>query len=248
MNASGHENTTPQADLPPGDSAGYHCPMCSGVTSAAPGICPRCGMALVLDTPRTPSGPLYICPMHPEIQRDQPGSCPKCGMDLVLKVPEADDDDGELRNMRRRFVVATVLSIPVLLIAMGPMIGLSMSRWIPHGLSGWVEFALATPVVVWAGLPFFQRGWRSLVTWQLNMFTLIALGTGAAYAYSVVVLLLPGVLPESFRVGGTSGGLYFEAAAVIIALVLLGQVLELGAHRRTNSAIKGLLSLSPPTA
>jgi Cu+-exporting ATPase len=169
-------------------------------------------------------------------------------MDLVLNVSAAEESDGELGSMRRRLIVAGVLSVPVLLIAMGPMVGLSLPVWIPKEASGWIEFALATPVVVWAGLPFFERGWRSIVTWQLNMFTLVALGTGTAYAYSVVVLFLPGLLPESFRVGGTSGGLYFEAASVIVALVLLGQVLELGAHRRTNTAIKSLLSLTPPTA
>ena len=234
------------ADVPKGE--GYHCTMCAGVASQTAGACPRCGMALVPDTPALPAKPLYICPMHPEFQQEQPGACPKCGMDLVLNVPAAEESDGELRSMRRRFIVAAVFSVPVLVIAMGPMLGLPLSAWIPKAASGWIEFALATPVVAWAGLPFFQRGWRSIVTWQLNMFTLVALGTGTAYVYSVVVLFLPGILPESFRIGGAAGGLYFEAASVIIALVLLGQVLELGAHRRTNTAIKSLLSLTPPTA
>ena len=228
--------------------AGYHCAMCAGVTSPTAGSCPRCGMALVPDIPAVPAKPLYICPMHPEVQQEKPGACPKCGMDLVLNVPAAEESDDELKSMRLRFIVAAVLSVPVLFIAMGPMLGLPLSTWIPKAVSGWIEFALATPVVLWAGLPFFQKGLRSIVTWQLNMFTLVALGTGTAYTYSVVALFLPGILPESFRVDGTSGGLYFEAASVIVALVLLGQVLELGAHRRTNTAIKSLLSLTPPTA
>jgi Cu+-exporting ATPase len=249
MNESCHEEAeSNEAPTDVSKGEGYHCAMCAGVTSRAVGACPRCGMALVPDISAVPAKPLYICPMHPEVQQGQPGACPKCGMDLVLNVSAAEESDGELGSMRRRLIVAGVLSVPVLLIAMGPMVGLSLPVWIPKEASGWIEFALATPVVVWAGLPFFERGWRSIVTWQLNMFTLVALGTGTAYAYSVVVLFLPGLLPESFRVGGTSGGLYFEAASVIVALVLLGQVLELGAHRRTNTAIKSLLSLTPPTA
>jgi Cu+-exporting ATPase len=191
----------------------------------------------------------YFCPMCEGVESDAPGTCPKCGMALVPTVVSAgaEEDDSELRDMRRRFAVATSLAVPVFLIAMGPMLGLPVHRWLPESASRWIEFALATPVVLWAGWPFFQRGWRSIVTWNLNMFTLISIGTGAAYGFSVVAVLLPGVFPESFRTDGAVG-LYFEAAAVIIALVLMGQVLELGAQRRTSGAIRELLDLAPPTA
>jgi len=197
----------------------------------------------------TASASGYYCPMCEGVESDRPGTCPKCGMALVAKIVSAvaEEDDAELRDMRRRFRVAASLAIPVFLIAMGPMLGVPLHRWLSEPLCRWIEFALATPVVLWAGWPFFVRGWRSLVTWNLNMFTLISIGTGAAYGFSVVALLAPGVFPESFRVDGTVG-LYFEAAAVIIALVLMGQVLELGAHRRTSGAIRELLDLAPPTA
>ena len=158
-----------------------------------------------------------------------------------------EEDDPELRTMSQRLSVSVALGLPVLLLAMLPMAGVPLDRWIGHKLILWIEFVLSTPVVLWAGWPFFQRAWRSLVTWNLNMFTLIALGTGAAYFYSVIVLLFPGIIPEAFRHGGQTE-VYFEAAAVITALVLLGQVLEGRAHRRTGSALKELLSLAPPTA
>jgi Cu+-exporting ATPase len=195
----------------------------------------------------TPSSD-YFCPMCEGVESDEPGTCPKCGMALVAKVVAAgEEDDAELRDMRRRFRVATSLAIPVFLIAMGPMVGVPVHRWLPEWASRWIEFALATPVVLWAGRPFFSRGWRSIVTWNLNMFTLISIGTGAAYGFSVAALLFPEIFPESFRTNGEVG-LYFEAAAVIIALVLMGQVLELGAQRRTSGAIRELLDLAPPTA
>jgi len=172
-------------------------------------------------------------------------------MDLVLASFDAsvenDAEPAELRDMRRRFAVASALGLGVLVVAMGPMVGLPLQRWLGVEASRWLEFALATPVVLWAGSPFFRRGWRSIVTRNLNMFTLIALGTGAAYGYSLLALLAPRLLPPSFSAGGPPP-LYFESAAVIIALVLLGQVLELGAHRRTNGALRELLSLAPLTA
>ena len=196
-----------------------------------------------------PEKVIYTCPMHPEVRQDKPGSCHKCGMDLVPEPTEVseEEDDPELRAMTRRFWVSVALGLPVLLLAMLPMIGVPIDRWIGRQLSLWMQFVLATPVVLWAGWPFFQRGWRSLVTWKLNMFTLIAMGTGAAYFYSVIVLLFPGMIPEAFRQHGQAE-VYFEAAAVITALVLLGQVLEQRAHRRTGSALRELLSLAPPTA
>jgi Cu+-exporting ATPase len=197
----------------------------------------------------TASSSGYFCPMCEGIESDEPGTCPKCGMALLAKVVAAgeEEDDAELRDMRRRFRVAASLAVPVFLIAMGPMVGVPVHRWLPESASRWIEFALATPVVLWAGRPFFQRGWRSIVTWNLNMFTLISIGTGAAYGVSVAAMLFPEVFPESFRTDGEVG-LYFEAAAVIIALVLMGQVLELGAQRRTSGAIRELLDLAPPTA
>ncbi len=178
--------------------------------------------------------------MHPEVKQDGPAACPKCGMDLEPQPVEAaqEEDDPELRALTRRLWVAVALGLPVLLLAMLPMLRLPVDLWIGPRPSLWIQFALSTPVVLWAGWPFFQRGWRSLVTWKLNMFTLIALGTGAAYCYSVVALLLPGAIPETFRTG-RHVEVYFEAAAVITALVLLGQVLERRAHRRTGSALQG---------
>ncbi len=196
-----------------------------------------------------PATGTYYCPMHPEVTQNKPGSCPKCGMDLEpLGVEAAEEEvDPELRAMTRRLWVAVALGLPVLLLAMLPMAGVPVDRWIGHAPALWLQFALATPVVLWAGWPFFQRAGRSLATGNLNMFTLIALGTGAAYLYSVIALLLPGLVPATFREGGHVE-VYFEAAAVITALVLLGQVLERRAHRRTASALRELLALAPPTA
>jgi len=228
----------------------YFCPMCAGVASNKPGDCPKCGMPLERNPGRTaPQNVVYTCPMHPEIRQDKPGTCPKCGMDLVPEhtVSGQQADDLELRAMTHRLWVSVVLTLPVLLLAMLPMLNVPLDRWIGHSASLWIQFFLSTPVVLWGGWPFFQRGWRSLVTWNLNMFTLIALGTGAAYFYSVVAVLFPGMIPEAFRQHGQAE-VYFEAAAVITALVLLGQVLEQRAHRRTGSALRELLSLAPPTA
>lgn len=223
----------------------YFCPMCEGVRSDGPGECPRCGMALELAAPvshvkRT----LYTCPMHPEVEQQGPGTCPKCGMELEPKyeVVEQEEDNTELNSMTRRFWLAVGLGVPVFLLAMLPT-----KLLVSSSFSGWVQLVLSTPVVLWAGWPFFVRGWRSIVTWNLNMFTLISLGTGAAYLYSVVAIVFPEVVPDAFKQNGEVH-VYFEAAAVIIALVLLGQVLELRARRRTNSAIRELLSLAPPTA
>ncbi len=239
-----------RSEMKPLATEKYYCPMCAGVVSDTPGACPKCGMHLERNPAWTaPESGLYTCPMHPDVRQDQPGTCPKCGMDLERERPEAghEEDDHELRAMTRRFWVSVVLGLPVLLLAMLPMLGVPVDRWIGRSAVSWIEFVLATPVVLWAGWPFFERGWRSLVTWNLNMFTLIALGTGAAYFYSVLVVLFPGAIPEAFRQHGQAE-LYFEAAAVITALVLLGQVLERRAHRRTGSALRELLSLAPPTA
>ncbi|MGB1126252.1 MAG: heavy metal translocating P-type ATPase [Phycisphaeraceae bacterium] len=194
-------------------------------------------------------GTQYTCPMHPEIVQDEPGSCPKCGMALEPITPTGeDDDDEELNDMTQRFWVGAVLTLPVLVLAMGGFVGLPVAEWVGHTTARWMELLLATPVILWAGWPFFVRGYRSVVTLNLNMFTLISIGVAAAWVYSVVATIVPGVFPESFRDEVGSVGVYFEAAAVIVTLVLLGQVLELRARRRTSGAIRALLDLAAKTA
>ncbi len=192
-------------------------------------------------------GAQYTCPMHPEIIQDGPGDCPKCGMALEpMTVTLEEEANPELIDMTRRFWVSLFLSVPVLVLAMGGLIpGVDFGELIGHRIAVWAELVLATPVVVWGGWPFLQRGWKSVVTRQLNMFTLIAIGVGVAYLYSLVAVLLPGVFPEAFRTAAGTVELYFEAAAVITTLVLLGQVMELRARSQTNRAIRALLDLSP---
>lgn len=197
-----------------------------------------------------PKGTLYTCPMHPEVISDHPGDCPKCGMALEpMGVPAADEGPNpELVDFTRRLWISAALSLPLLVISMGPMIGLPMRDWIGEPFATWVELILATPVVLWAALPFFRRAWNSLVNRSPNMWTLIGLGVGAAYLYSLVATLAPGLFPMNFRGHGESVPVYFEAASVIIALVFVGQVLELKARERTGSAIRALLDLAPKTA
>jgi len=228
----------------------YVCPMCPEVRESKPGACPSCGMALEPDVPVASTRTEYTCPMHLEIVRSEPGSCPICGMALEPRnVTAAAEENPELRDMTRRFWVGVVLTAPLLAIAMGSMF------W-PHAfmslLGGarlpWIEFALSTPVVLWCGLPFFQRFWTSLVNRSPNMFTLIGLGTGVAYVYSVVATIAPQIFPESLRGMGGYPDVYFEAAAAITTLVLLGQVMELRARSRTSAAIRALLDLSPKAA
>ncbi len=191
----------------------------------------------------------YTCPMHPEIIQDGPGSCPICGMALEPVMASLDDEeDPELKAMTRRLWLSAALALPILLLEMGHMVGLSFERLAtPRGFI-WAEFALATPVVLWGGWPFFVRGWQSLVTRNLNMFTLIALGTGVAFVYSVIATVMPEIFPASLQDSHGQVAVYFEAAAVIVALVLLGQVMELRARHRTGAAIRALLSLAPDTA
>src|SRR5437867_3140087 len=193
---------------------------------------------------------MYTCPMHPEVRQRGPGNCPKCGMALELRtVGVVDGPDPELVDMTRRFWIGLVLTLPLLAFVMGDMLpGQPLRQLIPGRLSAGLQLVLATPVVLWAGWPFFERGWASIVNRSLNMFTLIALGTGMAYIDSVVGTLAPELFPPSFRTHGSEVGLYFEAAAVITVLVLLGQVLELRARSQTSSAIRALLRLAPPTA
>jgi len=188
--------------------------------------------------------------MHPEIVRDAPGNCPICGMALEALTPGTDDEENpELLDMTRRFRVGLVLTVPVFAIAMGEMLpGNPVAALLPEAAIPWLQLVLSTPVVLWAGWPFFERGFQSLRTMRLNMFTLIMLGTGAAYAYSVVATVAPGVFPEGFRTSAGQVAVYFEAAAVIVTLVLLGQVMELRARSRTGAAIRALLDLAPKTA
>src|SRR5947207_12611682 len=193
---------------------------------------------------------IYTCPMHPEIEQDHPGACPKCGMTLEPKTVGAGDEEEqkEVRLLSRKFWITLVLTIPVLIIAMGHAIpGLHIDSIIPKQIGKWFEFALTTPVVLWAGGFFFTRASRSIVNRSLNMFTLIAVGVGAAYFYSAVAVVAPGIFPSSFRRHGEVD-LYFEAAAVITTLVLLGQLLEAKARSRTGHAIKALLGLAAKTA
>ena len=193
------------------------------------------------------AGAIYTCPMHPEVRRDAPGACPICGMALEPEMVAADSGPNpELADMTRRFWIGLVLAAPVFVLEMGAHIGLM--RWVAPGVSDWVQFALATPVVLWCGLPFFQRGWASLASRNLNMFTLIAMGVGVSYAYSVVAMLAPGAFPTALSGMGGAVPVYFEAAAVITVLVLLGQVLELRAREQTSGAIKALMNLAPKTA
>ncbi|MEQ1707922.1 MAG: heavy metal translocating P-type ATPase [Terricaulis sp.] len=201
-----------------------------------------------VDPTRASTAAKWTCPMHPEIVRDGPGSCPICGMALEPRMPSADSGPNrELIEMSRRFWVGVALALPVLALEMGRHL-LAIDRLVPPALNGWLQFALATPVVLWAGWPFFERGWASLQTRSLNMFTLIALGTGVAWSYSVVALFAPGLFPPEFRDGHGRVAIYFEAAAVITVLVLLGQVLELQARERTGGAIRALLDLAPKMA
>ncbi|MEO8779527.1 MAG: heavy metal translocating P-type ATPase [Rhodanobacter sp.] len=200
-------------------------------------------------TASAPAGTTYTCPMHPEVEQVGPGACPKCGMALEPMMPSLEaGDDGELTTMTRRFWLLVALTVPVFALAMGPhMFGWQLpSPW--AGVLGWVEALLATTVVVWGGAPFFARGWRSLKPWHLNMYTLIALGTGVAWAYSAIAFLWPAIFPAGFRDAQGRVGVYFESAAVIVTLVTLGDFLELRARRRTGAALQALLGLAPKTA
>lgn len=198
-----------------------------------------------------PSGTMFTCPMHPEIVQEGPGTCPICGMALEpMGIPTGDEGPNpELVDFRRRFWVGAVLTVPLLILAMGPFVGLGMVReFLGERTTLWTELVLGTPVILWAGWPFFVRGWNSVVSRNLNMFTLIGMGVGAAYSFSVVAVLAPSIFPAGFRDAGGNVGVYFEAGAVIVVLVLLGQLMELGARERTGSAIRALLDLAANTA
>src|SRR6202167_6603811 len=250
----------PQAQAAPSAApVTFVCPMCPEVRENKPGACPTCGMALEPNLPIPTTRTEYTCPMHPEIVRPAPGACPICSMALEPRtVTASTEENPELRDMTRRFWVSLALTVPLMLLDMYHMMpGLGAQSTSETGLLSWValpwiELALATPVVLWGGWPFFQRFWRSLVNRSPNMFTLIGMGTGVAYGYSVVATLAPQIFPESLRAGpGNMSGypdVYFEAAAAITTLVLLGQVVELRARSRTSAAIRALLDLTPQTA
>ncbi len=245
----------PAAKPQPASENEFTCPMHSEVRVVAKPLrqappCPQCGMALEPVSAAVPVARTeYVCPMHPEIVRDAPGACPICGMALEPRTVAAEEGPNpELVSMTRRFWVSVVLTAPVLLLAMSEMLpgriaGLALSH-----LRVWIELALSTPVVLWGGWPFFKRGWHSIVNRRLNMFTLIAVGSGTAYFYSVIAVFFPTLFPASFRSEHGEVAVYFEAAAVITTLVLLGQLLELRARSRTSSAIRALLGLQPKTA
>ena len=228
----------------------YICPMCPGVEKDGPGACPKCGMAMEPASPALPTRTTYTCPMHPEIVRDEPGSCPICGMALEpVTVTVEEGPNPELVDMTRRFWISAVLTAPLFGMAMADVLpGEPLMEMVSGALLPWIGLVLGTPVILWGGKPFFERGWASLVNRCLNMFTLIAIGTGVAYVYSLIATLAPGIFPAAFRGEGGAVAVYFEAAAVIVTLVLLGQVLELQARSQTSNAIKALLGLAPKTA
>ena len=238
---------------PPREEKGsvHTCPMHPEIREKSRGDCPKCGMALEPEKPKKDETRTeWTCPMHPEIVRYEGGDCPKCGMALEPRTVTAEEEENrEYIYMRNRFWVSAVLTLPVLLIAMRSFFGLNfLEEVLGAKLLHWVEFILATPVVLWGGWIFYVRAWKSIVSWNLNMFTLIGLGTSVAYVYSVVALLFSHIFPASLRSADGTVGVYFEAAAVIITLVLLGQMLELRARSRTGAAIKALLGLAPKTA
>jgi Cu+-exporting ATPase len=227
----------------------YTCPMHPEVKQVGPGSCPKCGMALEPQTVAPPASRTeYTCPMHPEIVRPEPGACPICGMALEQRVVTSEERNPEYEDMRRRFWTSVVLTIPILAVMVSHVMpGQPLQHWL-GGAIIWIQFALATPVVLWAGWPLFQRAWASVLHRSPNMFTLIGIGAGAAYAYSLVAAFFPALFPPAFRESNGQLAVYFEPAAFIVALVLLGQVLELRARSQTNSAIRALLGLAPRTA
>ncbi|WP_022946995.1 heavy metal translocating P-type ATPase [Methylohalobius crimeensis] len=251
----GGGSRTPSEPMPPGCTCRTvcRCPSHPDVSSDRPGYCPECGRPLEPVREYEAKAVEYTCPMHPEIVRNEPGSCPKCGMALEPRTEEArsaeEEENPELAAMNRRFWIGLVLGLPVVVLAMGHDL---IADILPPALTArrlqWIELMLATPVVWWAGWPFFVRGWHSVVHWRLNMFTLIALGIGVAWTYSTVAVLFPDLFPATLRTAEGLVPVYFEAAVAITVLVLLGQVMELKARSRTSTAIKELLGLAPPVA
>ncbi|HEX8618640.1 MAG TPA: heavy metal translocating P-type ATPase, partial [Thermoanaerobaculia bacterium] len=242
--------TRPAANAAPAGTM-YVCPMDPEVRQDHPGACPKCGMALEPETIAAPATKTeWTCPMHPEIVRDEAGSCPICGMALEPRTVTLEERNPELDDMTRRFRISTALTVPLIAFAMlrhlpgaHDILGHTLTAW-----ASWIELALATPVVLWGGWPFLERAWASVVNRHLNMFTLIGLGVSVAFLYSVVVTVVPDVFPASFRDASGHVGVYYEAAAAIVVLMLLGQVMELRARSRTGAAIRALLGLAPKSA
>ena len=248
-----HAGSTPPGTAPVASGTRYTCPMHPEIVRDAPGSCPKCGMTLVpiLEAAaRAAAAAEYTCPMHPEIRSPQPGSCPKCGMALVevAGTGGGEADDAELRDLTRRFWAGIALSIPLVVLAMSPMIGLHDLFGLQPRPRGWIEFVLGTPVVLWVGWPILSKFWFSLAHRALNMYTLIGLGVGLAYLFSLAAVLMPGWFPPEFREHDGAVGTYFEAAAVIVTLVMLGDVLQLRAMGKTSQAIQQLLQLAPNLA
>jgi P-type Cu+ transporter len=251
MNGEVMANNSLSTTSTPADMRTYTCPMHPEVRQIGPGTCPKCGMALEplgVEQPREKVE--YVCPMHPQIVRDRPGSCPICGMALEPRTVSAQEESNpELIDMTRRFWASTALAIPLVALSMSEYLpGRPLDRLMSRQFLLWIQLVLSTPVILWGGWPFFTRAWLSLVTRQLNMFTLIAMGVGVSYVFSLVATFAPGIFPPSFRNTHGMVEVYFEVAAVITTLVLLGQVLELRARSRTSSAIKALLGLAPKNA
>ena len=245
-----HQHAAAPGALKAEDARGlrYTCPMHPEIVRNAAGSCPKCGMALVPILESVPSRAAeYTCPMHPEVRSPRPGNCPKCGMALV-PIAGTQQDDTELQDLTRRLWVGVALSIPLVVLAMSPMVGIREPFGLTPRTNGWIEFVLGTPVVLWVGWPILDKFWLSLRHWNLNMYTLIGLGVGLAYLYSLVAVFIPGIFPEVFREHDGSVGTYFEAAAVIVTLVMLGDVLQMRAMGQTNRAIQELLRLAPNLA
>ncbi|MBC9795921.1 heavy metal translocating P-type ATPase [Sinomicrobium weinanense] len=246
--ASHHHEKTKQSS---GGSGVYYCPMhCEGdKTYNEPGSCPVCGMDLVEAPTAVKKKTQYTCPMHPEVIKDEPGSCPICGMDLVPVEVDVEEEDETYKKLLKKFKVAVAFTLPIFLIAMSEMLpGDPLARLMPWKYWNWAQLALSLPVVFYATWMFFEKAYRSVATRNLNMFTLIGIGAGAAWLFSVGAILFPGIFPEQFRSHSGTVHVYFEAATVILTLVLLGQLLEARAHGKTNSAIKELLKLAPNNA
>ncbi len=254
-----HNHQHPTQAAASGGNGRYYCPMhCEGEkTYDQPGDCPKCGMHLVKEIVGLGSAPVaedietsqYTCPMHPEIVRDAPGACPICGMDLVPMQPAEADEDKTYRELLRKFKIAVLFTLPIFLIAMSDMLPHNplMDLW-GQNTWNWIQFALSLPVIFYATWMFFRRAWTSIVTWNLNMFTLIGIGSGVAFVFSVVALLFPDLFPAQFKTENGTVFVYFEATTVILTLVLLGQLLEARAHSQTNGAIKALMKLVPSEA
>src|ERR1019366_3876282 len=243
-----HAASVPVSATPVASSTRYTCPMHPEIVRDAPGSCPKCGMTLIPIPETIKTDDKYTCPMHPQIRSPQPGDCPICGMALVAIAGAGETDGSELRDLTRRLWEGVALSIPLVVLAMSPMIGLHDLFGLQPRPRGWIEFVLGTPVVLWVGWPILRKFWFSLVHRALNMYTLIGLGVGLAYVFSLAAVLVPGLFPPEFREHDGAVGTYFEAAAVIVTLVILGDFLQLRAMGQTSKAIQQLLKLAPNLA